>query len=75
MDNQIENEEVKHVIDIIREQFVWGNSYDKDNNRLKETKYVLLKDLETSHILIILSYFTNGAYLMTDKNADGAAIV
>lgn len=35
----------------------WGNNYDKDMNRLSETRYVLLKDLEDAHIAAILDFF------------------
>ena len=35
----------------------WGQNYDKNNKRLPETKYILLKDLTTDHIKGILKYF------------------
>lgn len=35
----------------------WGNSFDKDNNRLPETRYILLKDITDSHIDGILDYY------------------
>lgn len=38
----------------------WGNTYDKDMNRLSETRYILLKDLEDSHIAAILDFFDDG---------------
>lgn len=42
----------------IRETFTWGQNYDENNVKLPKTKYVLLKDLTTSHISGILKYFT-----------------
>lgn len=47
-----------NLISDIREQFVWGQNYDKDNNPLPETKFQKLKDLDSDHILGILTYFT-----------------
>lgn len=35
----------------------WGSMYDKDENLLSETKYILLKDLELEHIKNIIKYF------------------
>lgn len=37
-----------------REYLLWGKNYDKDMNRLPETQYALIKDLETDHIKSIL---------------------
>lgn len=61
-DNQLEQEEVKDLINIVREQFTWGQNYNKDGTRLEKTEYKLLKDLSSDHILGILSYFNNKAY-------------
>lgn len=55
---QVYNDEIVNLIEDIREQFLWGRNYDKDNNLLKETEYILLKDLTTDHIIAILIYFT-----------------
>jgi hypothetical protein len=38
----------------LREFLMWGNNYDKDMNRLPETKWLLLKDMNTDHIEAIL---------------------
>lgn len=35
----------------------WGNNVDVNGNILNETKYILLKDLELSHIMAIIDYF------------------
>jgi len=32
----------------------WGKNYDKEGNRLPETQYVLIKDLDIDHIYAIL---------------------
>ena len=42
----------------IREQFKWGNNFDKNNNKLPRTVWVLLKDMSTSHISGVIRYFT-----------------
>lgn len=49
---------ISNLIPLIREKFIWGRNYDKDNNRLAKTEYILLKDLATDHIINILIYFT-----------------
>ncbi len=53
----IEESEIKNVIFDIRECFYWTQNYDENNNRI-EPKKALLKDLTSSHICGILSYFT-----------------
>lgn len=45
----------------------WGSNYDKDMNRLAETKYKLLKDLDDSHISAILDLYEEGM-LKIDEN-------
>ncbi len=50
--------EISECIKDIREQFTWGQNYTKTNKKLPKTKYVLLKDLTTDHIIGILKYFT-----------------
>lgn len=35
----------------------WGQNYDKNMNRLSETRWVLLKNLTTDHIKGIIKYF------------------
>lgn len=54
---ELKEGEIKDLMSDIREQFIWGQNYDENNVRLPETKYVLLKDLTTSHISGILRYF------------------
>lgn len=49
---------IEELISEIREQFTWGQNYDENNNRLPKTKYILLKNLTTSHIVGILLYMT-----------------
>lgn len=55
---ELKRDEIKDLMPEIREQFTWGQNYDENNVKLPETKYVLLKDLTTSHISGILRYFT-----------------
>ncbi len=64
----LEKGEIKDLILDIRQQFTWGKNFDKNNNRLPETQYILLKDLDTDHILNILSYFTNNLYNKVIQN-------
>jgi hypothetical protein len=37
-----------------KEYILWGNNYDKDMNRLEETKYLLVGEMNTGHIEAIL---------------------
>ncbi len=37
-----------------RSKLFWGQSYDKNMKRLKETRWVLIKNLDTDHIEAIL---------------------
>ena len=57
-------EEVDWLIDNkvlkLEEICFWGSNYDKDLNRLTETKYRLLKDLEDSHIAAIVDLYEEG---------------
>jgi len=55
---ELKTDTIWNLIGDIREQFKWGQNYDIANNRLPETKYQLLKDLDSDHILGILIYFT-----------------
>ena len=54
----LKTDSIQKLIGDIREQFIWHQNYDKNNNRLSETNKVLLKDLDFSHICEILVYFT-----------------
>jgi len=56
-DGKVEEAEVKNLISDIREVFTWIQNYDENNNRI-DSKTALLKDLTSSHICGILSYFT-----------------
>jgi hypothetical protein len=56
---QVHQDDIHNLIGDIREQFMWGKNYDKDNQLLMQTEYSLLKDLTTEHIVGILIYFTN----------------
>lgn len=56
-DGKIEEDEVKNLISDIREVFTWTQNYDENNNRI-DSKTALLKDLTSSHVCGILSYFT-----------------
>lgn len=56
---ELKEDSIENLILVIRESFKWGKNYDKDNNPLPKTEWVLLKDLDTSHIVNILIYFTN----------------
>lgn len=54
------NEDIDVLIDLgcePRDVMLWGKNYDKDMNRLPETKWILIKDLETDHIKSIFKYF------------------
>ena len=45
-----------NFIDIEKIEF-WGINYDKNENRLKKTKFKLLKDLDLEHIKNIIKFF------------------
>lgn len=66
----IEKGEIKDLIKDIRESFTWGKNKDKDGNILEKTEYTLLKDLTSSHICGILSYFNNKAFRSIEKFED-----
>ena len=57
---KIKEKEIKDLIKDVREQFTWGQNYDKNNVRLNKTNYILLKDMTTGHIINVLLYFTQG---------------
>lgn len=44
----------------IREELEWGSQYDKEGSWLGKTVYRKLKDLETSHIEILLDEYVTG---------------
>lgn len=37
-----------------RDILFWGQNYDKDNNRLDETNYILIRDINNGHLQAIL---------------------
>jgi len=41
----------------IREEFTWGQNYDKNNERLPKTIRRKLKDISNSHLEGIIKYF------------------
>ena len=59
---ELKESKIKNIISDVRNQFEWGNNYDKNDKLLPKTVYVLLKNLDTKHILNILSYFNNKAF-------------
>lgn len=40
-----------------RDIYFWGQQYDKNSNKLPETNFILIKDMETSHIEKILNLY------------------
>jgi hypothetical protein len=60
------NSTVKDSIKDIREHFKWGRNYDKDMNKLPQTEWVLLKDLDLDHIKAIIPYMR---YDSTNKDS------
>ena len=67
-DGTIQHDEIKNLITDIREVFKWTQNYDENNNRI-EPKTALLKDLTSSHVCGILSYFTNKLFIDYYKEA------
>lgn len=63
----IKQDKIKNLIKDIREVFTWTQNYDENNNRI-EPKKALLKDLSSSHICGILSYFTDKLYNQIENN-------
>jgi hypothetical protein len=48
-----------------REVLYWGNNYSKNNNRLKKTNWMLIKDMDTEHIEAVLNnHFTHNVMYM-----------
>ena len=51
----VEQRDIKELMQDIRSSFQWGQNYDKNNKLLDKTKYILLKDLDSSHICNIIT--------------------
>ena len=56
-DAEIREGEISDLIEGIREQFTWTSNYDKNMKRIPPVER-LLKDLDTDHILSIITYLT-----------------
>ena len=50
------------TFELDREWVVWGRNYDKDMNRLEETEWIPVKDLNTDHIYKILEFKIPDSY-------------
>jgi hypothetical protein len=53
-----------------RNNLHWGKNYDKNNNRLPETEWVLIKDLDTDHIKAILELYAERESIFMDIMRD-----
>lgn len=60
--------DIEDLIQEIREQMKWGRNYTKDGKLLEQTEWILLKHLDTDHIVNILSYFNKRAYKKIEDN-------
>jgi len=56
-DAEIREGEISDLIEEIREVFTWTSNYDKNMKRIPPVER-LLKDLDTDHILNIITYLT-----------------
>ena len=56
-DAEIREGEISDLIEEIREVFTWTSNYDKDMKRIPPVER-LLKDLDSDHILNIITYLT-----------------
>lgn len=52
---------IEDVIVDIRGHMVWGNNYDKEGKPLSETVHILLKDMDTLHIINVVKYLMEAA--------------
>ena len=55
-----------------RNNLRWGQNFDKEGNKLPETKWVLVKDLTDSHLDGIINYLDK--YTTRDPESTGATI-
>ena len=55
-----------------RNNLKWGQNFDKEGNKLPETKWALIKDLTDSHLDGIINYLNK--YTMRDPESTGAII-
>jgi len=62
---EVKEDDIHSLIKDIREQFTWFNALDKNGNPKEKPVKILLKDIDTSHIINILVYFTE--YLLTNE--------
>lgn len=52
------SDSIENLISEIREQFIWGQNFDQNGNKLPQTFYRKLSEMTTSHIQGVLIYFT-----------------
>lgn len=62
---EVKEDDIYSLIKDIREQFTWFNVLDETGNPKEKPMRILLKNIDTSHIINILIYFTE--YLLTDE--------
>lgn len=53
----LKEDNLEDVFPDVRQQFIWGQRYDKDNNLLPETIFRKLEDLDSDHVLGIIKYW------------------
>lgn len=54
---ELKQDSIENLIKDIREQFTWTSIYDKNKNRIP-AQTILLKDMDSEHIINVLIYFT-----------------
>lgn len=60
----IKTDTIENMIPYIRKVFKWGSNYDKFGKRLPKTKYRILKNLTTSHIINIIEHLGNSSKIV-----------
>lgn len=53
----IKEDTINNLIEDIREQFRWGQNYDKNKKLLPKTIYRKLKDISDSHLTSLIGYW------------------
>lgn len=48
----------------------WGQNYDKDDNKLKSTNWILIKDMAKDHINAVLNDVMEGKYVIEERYVD-----